>query len=1794
MSEELRKKERQRFTIRKTKAWGACSVLLGLSILFVLSPVSVKADDATNSVLENTTVVEDPNETLSVDTDDSSTTPENNNDDNFSEAQEESSVENDIKSKNLNALSQSALSSNSLSSDANDEVSTVTISYTINYVNSEDNSIVSTKTASVDVESTTDTEVASTTVTEKSEAISGYSIASGTSNIITTTLTEGEENVITFYVTPSESTTKDVTGVETVYSRDTSATTNNDSTVANETGEYWPNTNGKLLSEYAKSITTSFATAQVYSDEYSATPTLVNYSDLLLYVNGEQVDVATLISDGSSGNPSSIATNLFGENTYFYVKNAFSIYNQETGQIDVYSMKWTLQSVNYSTDDTTIGFSVYETGSGRVNTFLSLGSGSQVQQRGNYINSHVQFFKVVDSENAGSVSVEEAIAAGYIESSAVKIHLGYADIDADESVEITESIIKNVYVSENIALAYQVTDDGFLAVTRKYNDTSNVSETTEGQAYFLMELDVPADGFDISISTVGTKLDASGNNIVGQGSKVAPSILSTIKYPQKLFINYYELDESGNKTTIKLQDSVVGNGYSGDLYTDAVDENGDKITLTPPSTITDTEGNVWVLISDRTDGTKNTRFIDGTTESINYYYALLTGDVIVHYVNESGSSISADILDTENGNNGSSYDTTDNKLTSITSNGKLYQLVGVGVEDSDGALTFTSGGKVITSETSSEEQGYLTSTSTSTTETTSSYDSTTESSTITVTTENRDENTGELLSIAEVTTTITVSAVEGSDENLVTKNVTTTIITIPTVEVTYVYKLVTGDVLVHYVDKDGNTISDDVIDEENAPVNDTYDTTDHKPSEITYNGHVYRIDATATKGNETSTVVEGITEVTYVYELVTGDVLVHYVDKNGNTISADVVDEEDAPVNDTYDTTDHKPSEISYNDHTYRLVPSLTEGAETGTVVEGTTEVTYVYELVTGDVLVHYVDKDGNTISDDVVDEEDAPVNDDYDTTDHKPTEISYNGHIYRLVPTLTEGNETGQVVEGTTEVTYVYELVTGDVLVHYVDKDGNTISDDVVDEENAPVNDAYDTTDHKPTEISHNGHIYRLVPSLTEGDETSTVVEGTTEVTYVYELVTGDVLVHYVDEDGNPIATDVIDEEAAPVNDKYDTTDHKPSEISYNDHTYRLVPSLTEGNETGTIVEGTTEVTYVYELVTGDVLVHYVDKDGNIISADVVDEENTPVNDDYDTTDHKPSEITYGGHTYRLVPSLTEGDETGTVIEGTTEVTYVYELVTGDVVVHYVDKDGNTISDDVVDEENTPVNDDYDTTDHKPTEISYNGHTYRIDPTVTTGAETGTVVEGTTEVTYVYELVTGDVLVHYIDKAGNPISDDVVDEENAPVNDAYDTTDHKPSEITYGGHTYRLVPSLTEGNETGTIVEGTTEVTYVYELVTGTVVEDIPEVAYVYELVTGNVLVHYVDKDGNSIADDVVDEEAAPVNDTYDTTDHKPSEINYDGHIYRLVPSLTEGAETGIVVEGTTEVTYVYELVTGDVLVHYVDKDGNIISADVVDEENAPVNDAYDTTDHKPSEISYNNHTYRLVPSLTEGAETGTVVEGTTEVTYVYELVTGDVVVHYVDKDGNPIADDVVDEEATPVNDEYDTTDHRPTTITVDGVTYHLVESELPSNEIGKVSEGVTEVTYIYQKEIIEVVTHHIDENGNPVADDERGTTPHKTPEELPEYEFVKTTTDEFGNTTHIYKKVEKPVVRKTVAPPTDNPQKHETNVKTVINPTDNKAQSNDFLPNTGNENSSMTSLAGMLVTFIATLLFRKKRKDN
>ena len=177
---------------------------------------------------------------------------------------------------------------------------------------------------------------------------------------------------------------------------------------------------------------------------------------------------------------------------------------------------------------------------------------------------------------------------------------------------------------------------------------------------------------------------------------------------------------------------------------------------------------------------------------------------------------------------------------------------------------------------------------------------------------------------------------------------------------------------------------------------------------------------------------------------------------------------------------------------------------ENGAVVEGTTEITYVYEKA-GNVLVHYVDEAGNTLQADAVDTKDGKPGAKYDTSDNdmKPTRITTSeGKVYELVPASTKGNETGDVEAGkTTEVTYVYKEVKGNVVVHYTDEAGNTIAEDVKDTTDGSVSSAYDTSDNKPATITtKDGKVYVLVPTSTKGEESGKVTEGTTEVTYVYK----------------------------------------------------------------------------------------------------------------------------------------------------------------------------------------------------------------------------------------------------------------------------------------------------------------------------------------------------------------------------------------------------------------------------------------------------------------------------------------------------------------------------------------------------------------------------------------------------------------------------------------------------------------------------------------------------------------------
>ncbi|HFU4559591.1 TPA: MucBP domain-containing protein, partial [Streptococcus suis] len=1114
----------------------------------------------------------------------------------------------------------------------------------------------------------------------------------------------------------------------------------------------------------------------------------------------------------------------------------------------------------------------------------------------------------------------------------------------------------------------------------------NTITTADGTVYYYKEVK------DTSASTTGEVVE--GTTTVQYVYEPAGSVT----------VNYVTTDGTVIKSPVKDEE----NAEPGKTY--STEDN-------KPTTITTEDGKTYKLVPSLTTGEENGTITSGEGKQVTYVYEEVKGDVVVNYIDTEGNVIKAPVTDTPSTSTGTAYDTTDNKPETITTeDGTEYKLVPV----------LTKG----------EENG---------------------------------------------------SVVEG------------------TTQVTYVYQKVTpaaktGNVVVEYYNTAGEKIAEDVVDTPETTTGTIYETLDFKPASITKDGVTYYYkEVKDTSAAEKGTVVEGTTTVQYVYEPA-GSVTVNYVTTDGTVIKSPVKDEENAEPGKTYSTEDNKPTTITTEDgKTYKLVPSLTTGEENGSVTSGEDkQVTYVYEEVKGDVVVNYIDTEGNVIKAPVTDTPSTATGTSYDTTDNKPETITTeDGTEYKLVPVLTKGEENGSVVEGTTQVTYVYQKVTpaaktGNVVVEYYNTAGEKIAEDVVDTPETTTGTIYETLDFKPASITKDGvtYYYKEVKD-TSAAEKGTVVEGTTTVQYVYEPA-GSVTVNYVTTDGTVIKSPVKDEENAEPGNTYSTEDNKPETITTEDgKTYKLVPNATTGEENGTITSGEDkQVTYVYEEVKGDVVVNYIDTEGNVIKAPVTDTSSTSTGTAYDTTDNKPETITTeDGTEYKLVPVLTKGEENGSVVEGTTQVTYVYQKVTtpapnpnGSVVVNYVNTNGETIATSVNDTTDAALDTAYDTTDYKPAVIKHNGVTYFYKEVKTGDNETGKVIEGTTEVTYIYE-PAGSVTVNYVTTDGTVIKTPVKDEENAESGKTYTTEDNKPTTITTeDGKTYHIVPKLTTGEENGTITSG----------------ED-KQVTYVYEEVTGDVVVNYIDTEGNVIKAPVTDTPVSSTGTSYDTTDNKPTSITTeDGSVYELIPVLTKGAESGKVVAGTTQVTYIYRKVssptpvvqTGNVVVEYYNTAGEKIAEDVVDTPETTTGTSYDTTEFKPSTITKDGvkYFYKEVKG-TSASETGTVVEGTTTVQYVYEPA-GSVTVNYVTTDGTVIKTPVKDEENAEPGKTYSTEDQKPTVITTeDGKTYHIIPKLTTGEENGTITSGEDkQVTYVYEEVTGDVVVNYIDTEGNvikaPVTD--------------------------------------------------------------------------------------------------------------
>ena len=1319
-------------------------------------------------------------------------------------------------------------------------------------------------------------------------------------------------------------------------------------------------------------------------------------------------------------------------------------------------------------------------------------------------------------EKTREVEKKGSVVVNYQTEDGTELKAPYTDTPETVAEVVTEKYYVDANGQDVIVSSTKASKN--VPYNTKENETEKPQKLTDaqGNVYYLK-----ADATKTAVNDVEKDAPAEEGTVVEGVTKVtyiyekAGSVIVNYKTEDGTPLTGTVVDEDGAGKTVESGAKDIDNGKPGTAYNTA--DNGMK-----PTRIKTAEGKVYELVPESTEGEEKGEVVAGETKVVTYVYKEVKGNVVVKYEDTEGNSLAADEQDETDASLNVKYDTADHKKESITKDGVKYYLTAKELKDDskpatgdvvEGTTTVTyvyekAGQVVVNYQT--EDGTPLEGTADGANVASGAKDTTDAKAGTDYNTADNGMKPNRITTAEGKVYELVPTATKGEETGKVVAG--------ETKEVTYVYKEVKGNVVVKYEDTEGNVIAEDEKDETDASLNVKYDTADHKKDEITKDGVKYYLTAKALKdgSKETGDVVEGTTTVTYVYEKA-GQVVVNYqtedgtpivgVDAAGANVASGAKDTVDGRPGSDYDTSDNgmKPNRITTAEgKVYELVPTATKGDETGKVVAGETkEVTYVYKEVTGDVVVHYVDTEGNTIAADKDDLKGASLSEKYDTAvDNKPEKITAeDGTVYYITKAGLKDDskpETGNVVEGKTDVTYVYEKA-GSVIVNYQTEDGTPlvgtadgkdIASGAKDTDNGKPGSEYNTADNgmKPTRITTaEGKVYELVPASTKGDETGTVESGQTkEVTYVYKEVKGNVVVKYEDTEGNTLAEDEKDETDASLNVKYDTADHKKAEITKDGVKYYLTAKELKDDSkpaTGDVVEGTTTVTYVYEKA-GQVVVNYQTEDGTpIVGVDAAganvasgakDTVDGKPGSDYDTSDNgmKPTRITTAeGKVYELVPTATKGDETGKVVAGETkEVTYVYKEVTGDVVVHYVDTEGNVIADDKEDTKGASLNAKYDTTDNKPEKIEKDGTVYYLTEKAVkddSKPENGDVVEGKTEVTYVYEKA-GQVVVHYTDEKGNTIQVDAVDTKDGKPNSDYNTADNdmKPNRITTPeGKVYELIPQSTKGDETGKVKAGETT-----------------EVTYVYKEITGNVVVHYVDTEGNTLAEDTKDVENGSLSEKYDTTDNKPAKLEKDGVVYYLTAKELKDdskPENGAVVEGTTEITYVYEK-AGNVLVHYVDEAGNTLQADAVDTKDGQPGAKYDTSDNdmKPTRITTpEGKVYELVPASTKGNETGDVEAGkTTEVTYVYKEVKGNVVVHYTDEAGNTIAEDVKDTTDGSVSSAYDTTDNKPATITTkDGKLYVLVPTSTKGDENGKVTEGTTEVTYVY-KDVKEEASKEID----------------------------------------------------------------------------------------------------------------------
>ena len=413
----------------------------------------------------------------------------------------------------------------------------------------------------------------------------------------------------------------------------------------------------------------------------------------------------------------------------------------------------------------------------------------------------------------------------------------------------------------------------------------------------------------------------------------------------------------------------------------------------------------------------------------------------------------------------------------------------------------------------------------------------------------------------------------------------------------------------------------------------------------------------------------------------TQEIRVDYVDDKGNNIltSNIVVDKNTTYIN------------------TSILADSLPYGWELETlgdvnIVNGAVTVIVKEIAYTDDVIINYVDAEGNIVLTSSI-------------KVYKDTKY-FNTSILQDIPYGWELETLGDVsiVNGKATVVVKQKEYTKDVVVNYVDAEGNNVLTSSIRVDK-------DTTYFNTSILQDVPYGWELE---TLGDVT--ITDGKVTVVVKQKEYTKDVVVNYVDAEGNNVLTSSIRVDK-------DTT-------YFNTSILQDIPYGWELETLGdvTITDGKVTVVVKQKEYKKDVIVNYVDAEGNNVLTSIVrlDEGVTYFNTSI------LQDVPYG---WELV---TLGDVS--IIDGKVTVEVKQKVYTKDVIVNYVDEEGNNILTSSIKLEESAT--------------YFNTSILKDVPYGWILANVGDVqIEGNTATVVVRpRTYTKDVIVNYVDEAGNNV----------------------------------------------------------------------------------------------------------------------------------------------------------------------------------------------------------------------------------------------------------------------------------------------------------------------------------------------------------------------------------------------------------------------------------------------------------